>query len=79
MQMVCTLLGILAFSSVRRQKRSSASLFEQRKAAAEEARNLRETRSSSNHEDDQHIEFASIQQQEKVSLLDGKSSTLEII
>jgi hypothetical protein len=78
--MICALLGCMALGSVRRQKRSSASLFEQRKRAAEEARrSAQEKHSNGSHAEDEQIEFTTIQQQEIFPLVAFKSGALEII
>ncbi len=79
MQIICSALGLMAFGSVRRQKRSTASLFEQRKAAAEEARMLARGRGNGNQAEEEQIEFATIQQQENFPLVAFRSSVLEII
>lgn len=72
--------------SVRRQKRVSASLFEQRKLAAEAARQqAKKARRSSEYVEnnqDEEIEFTRIDQQqqdEMIPLVDTSSNPLEII
>jgi hypothetical protein len=80
MQMICAILGLMAFGSVRRQSRSTASLFEQRKAAADEARtHSREKRGHSNGMDEEQVEFITVQQREKTPLIASNSNVLEII
>ena len=80
MQMICAILGLMTFGSVRRQKRSTASLFEQRKAAADEVRmHLKDKRSYSDGMDEEQVEFITLPQREKTPLIACNSNVLEII
>jgi hypothetical protein len=80
MQMICAVLGLMTFGSVRRQKRFSASLFERRKAAAEDARmHLREKRGVTYHVEEEQVDFITIQHRENIPLIACNRSVLEII
>ena len=81
--MICVVVGSMAFMSVRRQKRNTASLFDQRKLAAEAARQQakKAKRGSEYMENnqDEEIEFTRLDQEETVPLVDSSSNPLEII
>lgn len=73
----------MAFMSVRRQQRANASLFDQRKLAAEAARlKAKRARRSSEYVEshqDEEIEFTNTHLEETVPLVDTSSNPLEII
>ena len=73
--MFCVLVGSMAFVSVRRQKRLSASLFDQRKQGTQ-------TRPRGRRDSDAmevEIEFSKVDTQETVPLVDTSNNPLEII
>ena len=79
--MICALVGLMAFLSVRRQKRASASLFDQRKLAAEAARAKAKAGRRSDYVEstqDEEIEFTSVND-EIVPLMETSSNPLEIV
>jgi hypothetical protein len=73
-QVFCFLIGAMALTSVRRQKRIGASLFDQRKIGAQQK--PRERRSSDAEEE--MVEFIRVDQ-ESVPLVDTSSNPLEVI
>ena len=81
LQIFCFLIGSLAIISVRRQKRISTSLFDQRK---QQGRNTAATAKRSSEcisENDDEIEFTPMmnQQKEKVPLMEIYDNDMEII
>ena len=71
MQVICVLIGAIAFMSVRREKRVSASLFDQRKLAEQAKRNRRD----SSNDNKTSIEMTRLE--ETVPLTAMSSSDLE--
>jgi hypothetical protein len=70
--MFCFLLGSMAFASVKKQKRLSASLFDQRKRGVQlNGRHQRDT-------GEEVIEFSRIEE-ESVPLVHSSSNPLEVI
>ena len=79
--MFCALIGLMAFLSVRRQKRATASLFDQRKLAAEAARAKAKAARRSDYVEsaqDEEIEFTNVND-EIVPLVQTTSSRIEIV
>jgi hypothetical protein len=79
--MICALVGLMAFLSVRRQKRATASLFDQRKIAAEAARAKAKAARRSDYVEstqDEEIEFTNVND-EIVPLMETTSNPLEIV
>jgi hypothetical protein len=76
LQVLCLLLGAVAVVSVRKQKMVSASLFDQRKLQAEQARKERERQK----DQAQGIELASVFSEETVPLtLTDNNPSLEVV
>ena len=67
--MICAIVGSMAFIGVRRQKRNSASLFDQRKLGAEARRGLSQSSNFSMSAENEAIELKNMQQEEVTSLL----------
>jgi hypothetical protein len=77
--MICLVIGSLAFASVRRQKRLSASLFDQRKQGLAQQAKPPRGRRNSDVEEEEVIEFSSMTNQEMVPLVVTSSNPLEVI
>jgi hypothetical protein len=80
--MFCFLIGALAIISVKKQKRLSTSLFDQRKQSAIAAANDSRRSSDRISENDDEIEFTPMtnQQKEMVSLMEiNNNDHMEII
>lgn len=78
MQMMCAIIGSMAFMGVRRQKRSTASLFDQRKLGPDATAGTK--RSSDAAPQEGGIEFRNIRMEEEAApLIQGNSHSLEII
>ena len=81
--MICVVVGSIAFMSVRRQQRATASLFDQRKLAAEAARlQVKRARRSGEYVEahqEEEIEFANVCTEETDRLVNTSTDSLEII
>lgn len=73
--MFCLLIGSMAFMSVRKQKRVSASLFDQRKQTLKQKKGRR---GSDFFNEEEEIEFTKIDQ-ESVPLVESSSNPLEVV
>jgi hypothetical protein len=82
LQMFCLLIGSMAFMSVKRQKKVSASLFDQRKQAAAPPKpppTQRGRRDSDAHTNGEEVEMARIDRETVPLLMENSSNPLEVI
>jgi hypothetical protein len=79
--MFCLLIGSMAVMSVRRQKRATSSLFDQRKQAAKQKNKGKKGSDFSNEEEE--VEFTRVDLErldlEMVPLVESSSNPLEVI